>query len=91
MNQDDLDAIQLREAVNFSSILNVDPLLTDYYQFSMLYAYWKSNTHNKYTVFDLFFRKNPFKGEYTVFAGLSDCLRYLQNFKITNNDINELC
>jgi nicotinate phosphoribosyltransferase len=36
----------------------VQPLLTDLYQISMAYAYWKSNKHQEIAAFDLFFRKN---------------------------------
>ncbi len=50
----------------------VTPLLTDLYQISMSYAYWKAGRQNEYAVFDVFFRKNPFKGQYTMFAGLEE-------------------
>jgi nicotinate phosphoribosyltransferase len=36
----------------------VQPLLTDRYQISMAYAYWKSGKHQEAATFDLFFRKN---------------------------------
>lgn len=48
----------------------VSPLLTDLYQITMAYAYWNAGRQNKHSTFDLFFRKNPFKGGYTIFAGL---------------------
>jgi len=68
----------------------VTPLLTDLYQFTMAYAYWKAGKHLEKAVFDLFFRKNPFGGEYTVFAGLEECIRLAANFKFKEEDIDFL-
>ncbi len=36
----------------------VQPLLTDLYQISMAYAYWKAKKHQEMSTFDLYFRKN---------------------------------
>ncbi|MBX9694650.1 MAG: hypothetical protein K2Z81_19845 [Cyanobacteria bacterium] len=59
----------------------VTPLLTDMYQVSMAYAYWKQGKHNQEAVFELFYRKNPFGGEFCVFAGLDEVLRFVSNYK----------
>lgn len=56
----------------------------------MAYAYWKSGKVNDSSVFDLYFRKNPFDGEYTIFAGLDECLRFLENFRYSDSDIEYL-
>lgn len=37
--------------------------------------------------FDLFYRKSPFSGEFTVFAGLEECIRFIANFKFTEDHI----
>lgn len=65
----------------------VTPLLTDLYQFTMAYAYWKAGKHNERAVFDLYFRKNPFGGEYTIFAGLEECIKFIAHYKLTEDEI----
>ena len=44
-------------------------LLTDLYQLTMAYGYWKNEVHERESVFHLFFRKNPFKGGYAIACG----------------------
>merc|ERR1711936_1114032 len=68
----------------------VQPLLTDLYQITMAYAYWKSGKTDDVATFDLYFRKNPFKGEFTIFAGLGDCVKLLENFHYSETDISYL-
>jgi nicotinate phosphoribosyltransferase len=68
----------------------VSALLTDLYQITMAYAHWKNNRHEDPAVFELFFRKNPFGGEYTIFAGLDECLKHLKHFVFSDSDIRFL-
>eukprot|EP00771_Trimastix_marina_P000306 gnl/Trimastix_PCT/1327.p1 GENE.gnl/Trimastix_PCT/1327~~gnl/Trimastix_PCT/1327.p1 ORF type:complete len:517 (+),score=131.39 gnl/Trimastix_PCT/1327:138-1688(+) len=56
----------------------------------MCYGYWKNRCHERHAVFDLFFRRNPFRGEFTVFAGLEEVLRLVKNFHFTESDIDYL-
>ena len=79
---------KMAESSNQNSTIN--PLLTDVYQFNMAYCYWKDNRVHEKAVFDLFFRDCPFKGEFAIFTGLSDCLDHLENFKFSNEDIEYL-
>lgn len=66
------------------------PFLTDLYQITMCYAYWKSGRHDTWAVFDVFFRKNPFGGEYTIFAGLSEALDFVDKWHLSSDDIEYL-
>jgi nicotinate phosphoribosyltransferase len=65
----------------------VNPMLTDFYQITMAYAYWKAGVHEEKAVFDLFFRKNPFQGEFAIYAGLEEKLKLFENFHFTDDHI----
>jgi nicotinate phosphoribosyltransferase len=57
----------------------------------MAYAYWKAQRIDDHAVFDLYFRKNPFSGEFTIFAGLSECLKFLENFHYSESGNERVC
>ncbi|WP_209330131.1 nicotinate phosphoribosyltransferase [Lunatimonas salinarum] len=65
-------------------------LLTDFYQFTMAYAYWKSGKAEQEVVFSLFFRRNPFQSGFTVAAGLDYVIDYCRNFSFQENDLRYL-
>ncbi|XP_062411915.1 nicotinate phosphoribosyltransferase isoform X1 [Sardina pilchardus] len=77
-------------AMEHSVRSRVPPILTDLYQFTMAYAYWRAGRHNEHAVFELFFRENPFDGGFSLFAGLTDCLLFLRNFHFSEEDIEYL-
>lgn len=60
---------------------------TDQYELAMGQAYFLSGRKDDSAVFDYFFRKNPFGGGYTVFAGLPDLLAILEDFRFTKEDL----
>ena len=68
----------------------MDPLLTDLYQLTMCYAYWCNDKQDDPAVFDLFFRENPFGGEFTIFAGLEEVLRFVSTWRVTADHVAEL-
>ncbi len=65
-------------------------LLTDLYQITMGYAYLKNQKHNQNAVFNLYFRKNPFGGEYAISAGLDTVIDFIQNFHFNPSDLEYL-
>jgi nicotinate phosphoribosyltransferase len=62
-------------------------LLTDLYEVTMAYGYWKAGKSEQEAVFHLSFRQNPFEGGFTLACGLGDCFRYLLGFRFGDNDV----
>lgn len=65
-------------------------LLTDFYQLTMAYAYWKSGKSEQEAVFNLFFRKHPFQSGFTIAAGLEYVVDFCNNFTFNEDDLSYL-
>lgn len=65
-------------------------LMTDMYQLTMAQGYFKSGTHKKQAVFNMFYRKNPCEGGYSIFAGLEQAIHYIKNFSLDQDDVDYL-
>ena len=66
---------------------NSSALLTDLYQLTMAYGYWKTGKAEQEAVFQLFFRKHAFHSGFTLACGLEDCVRYLTGFRFHASDL----
>ncbi len=64
-------------------------LLTDLYELTMMQGYFEYGMHHR-AVFDMFFRRQPFDGGFSVFAGLEDLLRTLENLRFYPDDLEYL-
>lgn len=63
---------------------------TDLYQLTMMYGYYKSGKMDEEVVFDLFFRRNPFKNGFTIAAGLETLVNYIKDLSFSHEDIDYL-
>ena len=61
-------------------------LLTDLYQLTMGYGFFRQKKHEEEVVFDLFFRKNSLI-TYSLAAGLEQAMDYLLNWRFDEDDI----
>lgn len=65
-------------------------LYTDYYELTMAQGFFFQKKKDDAAAFDYFFRTNPYKGGFTVFAGLQDFIDLLQKFTFSKSDIDYL-
>ena len=65
-------------------------MMTDFYEFTMAQTYYDKGEVNKKVYFDIFYRKNPFNGGYAISGGLDNIIEFVNNFKITDRDIEFL-
>ncbi len=61
-------------------------MLTDLYQLTMAYAYWKTGITSTEACFHLYFRGNPFDGGYSVACGLAQAIEYIEALRFTAED-----
>ncbi len=69
------------------SYTTFSPLLTDLYQLTMAYGYWRLNMHEQEASFHLLFRKNPFKGNYALSCGLATVVDFLSHWRFQEDDL----
>lgn len=65
-------------------------LATDFYQLSVSNVYESKGFKDRQAVFDVFIRRNPFEGGYSVFAGLEQVIEYINNLRFDEEDIKLL-
>lgn len=61
-------------------------LLTDFYELSMMQGYFLRQ-ENPAVVFDMFFRRPPFAGGFSVFAGLQTALEHIAAISFSPDDL----
>ena len=69
--------------------MNITAAYTDLYQITMAQVYFGTKPTGR-AVFDYYFRHNPFKSGYSIFAGLEDVLEILETLKFSESDISYL-
>lgn len=62
-------------------------LLTDLYQLTMAYGYWKEGIADREAVFHHFFRKAPFGGAFAVAAGIQSVAAWLEDLRFRDDDV----
>ena len=62
-------------------------MLTDLYQLTMMYGYFKSGKHKKEAVFDMFFRRPVGDSAYGVMAGVDQLIDLINNLHFSHEDI----
>lgn len=66
--------------------MSVSAMFTDFYELTMAQGYWKRGLDAP-AVFDVFFRRQPFKGGFSVFAGLDPLLASLEGLAFGDDDL----
>ncbi len=62
-------------------------LLTDLYQLTMAFGYWKSGLAERDAVFHLAFREHPFGGQFALACGLANVVDFLSNLRFGDEEL----
>lgn len=78
------------EIMDFLNDKENQTLMTDFYELTMAQTYFNEGKKDEKVYFDIFFRKNPFEGGYTMSGGLDETIKYIENFRFSERDIEYL-
>ncbi len=65
-------------------------MVMDFYELTMTNGYFREQDKSTRVVFDVFYRKNPDGGGYSIFAGLEQIIEYIQDLHFDADDIEYL-
>lgn len=62
-------------------------MMMDLYEMTMANGYFAGQNEMKWVAFDVFYRKNPDKGGFAIFAGLEQVIEYVENLRFDADDL----
>lgn len=65
-------------------------MVMDLYEMTMSNGYFMEECQDAKVVFDVFYRKNPDGGGFSIFAGLDQIVEYIENLHFTEEDVQYL-
>lgn len=65
-------------------------MVMDFYELTMSNGYFKEHDRDSRVAFDVFYRKNPDGGGYSIFAGLEQIIEYIRDLHFSKDDIEYL-
>jgi nicotinate phosphoribosyltransferase len=65
-------------------------MVMDLYELTMANGYFNDGDMETRVAFDVFYRKNPDRGGFAIFAGLEQIVEYIENLHFSNEDVEYL-
>ena len=62
-------------------------MMTDLYQLTMMYGYYKCGMRNNLATFDMFYRSKDESTHYAIMAGIEQLMDYIENLHFDDEDI----
>lgn len=62
-------------------------MVMDLYELTMANGYYNDGDMETRVAFDVFYRRNPDRGGFTIFAGLEQIVEYVENLHFSDEDI----
>lgn len=65
-------------------------MMTDLYELTMMYGYYRKNRHEQTAVYDVFFRKPAGESGYAIMCGVEQLIELIKNLHFSDEDIEFL-